>query len=98
MPDHVHILARFPASKALSDVLRAIKSDSSRWLNERKPSHRFAWQAGYGAFSVSQSQATKVRHYIHTQEDHHRGRSFKAELLSLFKMNGIEYDESYLWD
>jgi REP element-mobilizing transposase RayT len=97
MPDHLHILARLSASKSLSDVIRAVKSDSSRWVNERNPNHRFAWQLGYGAFSVSQSQARKVQLYIQTQEDHHRGKSFKAELLSLFEMNGLEYDEGRIW-
>ncbi len=80
------------------DMLRAIKSDSSGWLNHERPGDRFAWQTGYGAFTVSQSQIENVRQYIRTQEEHHRERSFKTELLSLLKNHGVEYDERYLWD
>ena len=98
MPDHVHCLARLPARKAVSDILRAIKSDSSGWVNRERRGDRFAWQTGYGAFTVSHSQVGKVRQYIRTQEEHHRERSFEMELLSLLKKHGIEYDEQYLWD
>ena len=98
MPDHVHCLARFPARKAVSDMMRAIKSDSSGWVNRERPGDRFAWQTGYGAFTVSQSQVGKVRRYIQTQEEHHREKSFEMEFLALLKKHGIEYDEEYLWD
>ena len=98
MPDHVHCLAMLPARKAVSDILRAIKSDSSGWVNRERPRDRFAWQTGYGAFTVSQSLVGKVRRYIQTQADHHRTRSFEKELLALLEKHGIEYDEEYLWD
>ena len=98
IPDHVHCLARFPARKAVSDMMRAIKSDSSRWVNRERPGDRFAWQTGYGAFTVSQSQVGRVRKYIQTQEEHHREKSFEEELLALLEKHGIEYDEEYLWD
>ena len=98
MPDHVHCLVRFPARKAVSDILRAIKSDSSGWVNRERSSDRFAWQTGYGGFTVSQSQVDKVRRYIRTQEEHHRERSFKSELISLLRKHGVDYDERYLWD
>ena len=98
MPDHVHCLARFPARTAVSDMLRAIKSDSSGWVNHERPGDRFAWQTAYGAFTVSQSQVENVRQYIRSQEEHHRDRSFKMEFLSLLEKHGIEYDERYLWD
>ncbi len=98
MPDHVHCLARFPARKAVSDMLRALKSDSSGWVNRERPGDRLAWQNGYGAFTVNHSQVGKVRKYIQTQEKHHRERSFEMELLALLKKHGVEYDEQYLWD
>ncbi len=96
--DHVHLLARFPTSKAVSDMLRDVKSDSSGWINEARPHDRFAWQTGYGAFTVSQSQVSAVRNYIQRQEEHHRHRSFKEELVGLLDKNEIEYDTRYLWD
>ncbi len=79
-------------------MLRAVKSDSSGWFNRERPGDRFAWQTGYGAFTVSHSQVGKVRKYIGTQEEHYRERSFEMELLALLKKHGVEYDEQYLWD
>ncbi len=95
--DHVHLLARFPASKTVSDMLRDVKSDSTGWINEERPCDRFAWQTGYGAFTVSQSQIGTVKHYIRRQEKHHRQKSFKEELVGLLQKHEIEYDERYLW-
>ena len=97
--DHVHILAKLPASLALSDALRLIKSNSSKWAGERPDLVRtFAWQEGYAAFTVSKSQSDIVRKYILSQEKHHQKKTFKQELVSLLKKNDIEYDEKYLWD
>ncbi len=96
--DHVHLLARFPAGKSVSDMLRDVKSDSSEWINQERRHGRFAWQTGYGAFTVSQSQVGAVRRYIDRQEDHHRHTSFKEELVGLLKKHEIEYDERYLWN
>ncbi len=97
-PDHVHILARFPARKSVSDMLRHIKASSSKWLNDKGREDRFAWQEGYGAFSVSQSRVPAVRRYLENQEEHHRRWSFKQELISLLEKHGVEYDERYLWN
>jgi len=97
--DHVHILAKLPASIAVADALRLIKSNSSKWAGERPDLVRaFAWQTGYAAFTVSKSQADPVRKYIQNQERHHRRKTFKEELMDLLKKNAIEYDERYLWD
>jgi putative transposase len=97
--DHVHILIRLTPSKALSDLVRAIKANSSHWLNERKLGKgRFRWQDGYAAFSVSESQSDRVIAYIKRQREHHRRTNFRAELLALLKRHSIEYDERYLWD
>ena len=80
-------------------MLRAIKANSSGWVHKTFPeSSDLAWQAGYGAFTVSESQVEKVRGYIRRQKDHHRHRSFKEEFVALLDAHGIEYDERYLWD
>jgi REP element-mobilizing transposase RayT len=97
--DHIHILARLPATLAVSDALRLMKANSSKWVGERGDLARvFAWQTGYAAFTVSKSQVPAVREYIQNQERHHRRKTFKQESVSLLKKNDIEYDERYLWD
>ena len=97
--DHVHLLARLRQDKAVSDVLRAIKANSSGWIHRTFPGSRdFAWQSGYGAFTVSQSQVDKVQRYIANQQTHHQRVSFKDEFIALLDAHGIEYDERYLWD
>jgi REP element-mobilizing transposase RayT len=93
--DHIHILAEFPASISVSDMLRRIKGNSSKWIKDK--GRPFAWQRGYAAFSVSQSLADRVKTYIQGQEEHHQKNSFQDELISLLKMHGIEYDEKYIW-
>jgi putative transposase len=97
--DHVHILAKLRQDKAVSGVLRDIKSNSSGWIHRtfaKLP--QFGWQAGYGGFSVSASQVEKVRQYVVKQEEHHKTQSFKEEYIALLDAHGIEYDERYLWD
>ena len=97
--DHVHLLARLRQDKPLSEVLRGIKANSSGWIHRTFPASRsFAWQSGYGAFSVSQSQVDKVQRYIANQQTHHQRVSFKEEFIALLDAHGIEYDEKYLWD
>lgn len=97
--DHVHILARLPATVAIADALRVIEANSSKWAGERPDLVKvFAWQNGYAAFTVSRSQMQSVREYIRNQEEHHRKKSFKEQLLALLEKNEIEYDERYLWE
>jgi putative transposase len=97
VPDHVHILAKFRTDVAVALMVQRIKGKSSKWLNEQPaPTERFAWQEGYGAFSVSESLVKKVESYIRTQEEHHRRVSFKDELIALLKRHRISYDERYL--
>jgi REP element-mobilizing transposase RayT len=97
--DHVHILAHLHQSRAVSDRLRDLKAKSSKWVHETFPAMReFAWQGGYGAFTVSTSQTTRVHEYIAGQEEHHRKEDFKTEFLRLLKAHGIEYDERYIWE
>jgi REP element-mobilizing transposase RayT len=97
--DHVHLLVRLPATVALAHALRTIKTNSSRWVHEKWPTRSdFAWQTGYGAFSVSQSNAETVLRYIANQEEHHRKVSFQQEMISYLRRNKIEYDERYIWE
>src|SRR4051812_44374076 len=82
MPDHIHIVARFRPDRSVSEMVRLIKANSSKWMNEtRGLGKRFEWQTGYGAFTVSQSQVERLREYVRGQEEHHRTRSFQEEYL-----------------
>jgi REP element-mobilizing transposase RayT len=94
--EHVHILLRLPAKVALSALIGRAKSNSSRWLR-RDILPGFAWQEGYSAFSVSESQRDAVFRYLATQEERHRRQSYENELICLLKRNELEYDERYLW-
>jgi putative transposase len=99
MSDHVHILAKLKPDKALSDVLRDLKANSTGWMHDVFPEMKdFTWQRGYGAFTVSSSQVEKVRQYIANQEEHHKKLgSFRDEFIKLLIANEIEFDEKYLW-
>ncbi len=97
--DHVHILAKLAQDKALSHILRDIKSNSSSWIHRTFPDLQgFQWQAGYGAFTVSTSHTETLRRYIARQEEHHRKFSFKDELARLLRAHGIAYDERHMCD
>lgn len=97
--DLVHILARIPPVCSVAEMARILKANSSRWAHEKWPGHRtFAWQTGYGAFSVSESSVPAVMEYIAKQEEHHRKKSFQEEYLEFLHKNRIAYDEKYLWD
>jgi hypothetical protein len=82
---------------AIAEALRVLKANSSRWVHESQGRSSFAWQAGYGAFSVSQSNVSRVVKYIQEQEKHHRRMSFQEELPAFLKKNHIAYDERYIW-
>ena len=99
MNDHVHLLLKLKPSLALSDLIRDVKANSSKWVNEEKwKVHKFGWQDGFAAFSVSRSQIEKVAEYIRNQKEHHQGLDFKSELLGLLIKHEIEFDEEYLWN
>lgn len=97
--DHLHVLAKLRADKAVSNVLRDLKANSSGWMHKVFPELKdFSWQNGYGAFTVSASQIEKVREYIANQEKHHQKiGSFRDEFTGLLKANEIEFDEKYLF-
>ena len=99
MLDHIHLYASMPSTISIADFVNAVKSNSSRWIHESFARLRkFAWQEGYGAFSVSKSEEGKVVRYILNQESHHRKRTFKEELIGLLEKHGIAYDKRYIWD
>lgn len=94
MPDHVHLLIRYRADLSHSDMLQQIKGRASKWINETFPRiGRFAWQDGYGGFTVSKSVVPEVEAYIARQKEHHRRQDFKSEYLGLLRRHGIEFDE-----
>jgi len=97
--DHVHLLVQLPPVLALSDAMRVLKTNSSKWVHEQWPARsKFAWQTGYGAFSVSKSNADAVGRYIADQEEHHRSKTFQEEFLEYLKKHEIDYDEKYIWE
>jgi REP-associated tyrosine transposase len=96
--DHRHLLILLKPKFAVSDVVREIKASSSAWLNAKNRSlHKFGWQDGYAAFTVSQSQVPRVSKYIRDQKRHHQRMDYKSELLALLEKHHVEYDERYLW-
>ena len=96
MKDHVHIFMSLPKTVALTDFVRDIKANSSRWIKQIDHYYApFAWQDGYGAFSVSSSLSEKTVNYIRNQKEHHRKRSFREEYKLFLDAYGIDYDEKY---
>lgn len=97
--DHVHILLNIKPNVALSELVRDIKANSSRWINERGLVRgKFQWQEGFGAFSYSVSQMDDVISYIHRQEAHHRETSFKKEYLTYLNRFNVDFDDKYVFD
>ncbi len=95
--DHIHLLLSLPATTPIAKAIQLIKGGSSKWIHESFPAHKdFAWQEGYGAFSVSISHVEATIRYIQTQEGHHRKKSFEEEFLTFLKKHGIEYDERHV--
>ncbi|WP_442483541.1 IS200/IS605 family transposase [Aeoliella sp. SH292] len=99
MPDHLHLLMGIPPTIAVSDAIRLIKANSSKWVNERDD-HRgkFQWQPGYAAFSVSVSQRDVVGGYIQNQQEHHRQRNFREEFIELLDRHQIAYDPKFVFE
>lgn len=97
--DHVHLLSNFPPAIAVSDMIRDVKANSAKWVNELGLIEgRFEWQKAYGAFTVSYSQIEAVRQYVRNQKEHHRERSFKDEYVALLRRHGISFEPRYLFE
>ena len=97
--NHIHILLNIKPNIALSDLVRDIKANSSRFVNEKRfVRGKFSWQEGFGAFSYSISQLNDVIQYIQNQEEHHKETSFKDEYLKYLKRFEIEFDENYVFE
>jgi len=96
MGDHVHLLLRLRATHRLSDVVRDLKRAASEWIHTTIGLAAFAWQDGYGAFTVSASVREEVAAYIRDQEEHHRRRTFRDEYITLLRKSAVEFEERYL--
>lgn len=97
--NHVHIFFELSTDVKISEVLREVKSASSKWINENGlVIGQFAWQEGYGAFSHSRSQRDRIIKYVMNQEEHHRGKTFREEYLSMLQKAEIEFDERYVFE
>jgi len=97
--DHVHILTRLSPSIAVADVIRDVKANSSKWMNELPDSAAtFEWQKGYGAFTVSHSLRETVQRYIQKQQEHHRKTSFQDEYTAFLERHGIPFQLEYLFE
>ena len=94
--DHVHLLVGLKATHCLADFMRELKKASSVWVHDEIRLDSFAWQAGYAAFTVSATARDAVKTYIANQEEHHRVKSFREELIEMLERTGVEYDPKYL--
>ena len=95
--DHIHILIGLRPIQSISELMREIKANSSKWINEKHLMNvKFEWQEGYGAFSYSKSDIQNVIHYIENQENHHKKISFQEEYLEFLNTFEIEYDERFI--
>jgi REP element-mobilizing transposase RayT len=96
--DHIHILCRLSKNIALSDLIRELKTNSSKWMKARGDAlQNFRWQNGFGAFSIDYRGVDPVIQYIKHQHQHHRKRDFRKELLDFFENYDLDYNEEYLW-
>ncbi|QMV18065.1 IS200/IS605 family transposase [Granulicella sp. 5B5] len=97
--DHVHLAIRLSRTANVSDLVAELKASSSKWLKSQSPKlTKFAWQRGYGAFSVGPSDLNALIHYIDTQESHHKKQTFQDEFRAFLGKYRMEFDERYLWD
>ena len=99
MPDHVHLLISMGREQSIAAMVGSLKASSSRWVHDTFPERiGFAWQSGYGAFSVSPTHLQAVRKYVENQEQHHKVRTFQDEYREFLRRYEIEFDERYVWD
>jgi len=95
--DHVHVLCQLSKNLAACKLVEEVKKSSSKWMKEQSIPD-FAWQNGYGVFSVSQSNVDAVRKYIEGQPEHHRKRDFKDGFREFCQKHNVSLDERYVWD
>ena len=99
MADHVHLAIRLSRTVTIADLVQELKTSSSQWVKTQSPGlAAFAWQRGYGCFSVGPSDLDRLRAYIDDQENHHETRTFQEEFRMFLIKYGVEYDEAYVWD
>ena len=97
--DHVHLAVRLSRTLSVADLVKETKTASSKWIKTQAPAlSDFAWQQGYGVFSLGMSQKETLLNYIDTQEEHHRTHSFQDEYRAFLQKYEVEYDERYVWD
>jgi putative transposase len=97
--DHIHILLHLGKTIPISKLISEMKSSSSRWIKTKGDHYRdFAWQGGYGGFSVSRPNLEGAKKYLASQKEHHKTVTFKEEFLTMLQRSQIPYDEKYLWD
>jgi REP element-mobilizing transposase RayT len=97
--DHIHLLISFGREVTIADTIKTLKAASSRWVHDTFPDRReFAWQNGYGAFSVGYTNLDAVREYLAGQEEHHKVTTFQEEYRTLMQRAGLTWDERYVWD
>jgi putative transposase len=99
MDNHIHALTMAKPVLAPSQIAQWLKGESSKWIHETFPKlSGFAWQDGYGVFSVSKSNVPEIIQYIKNQREHHAKQSFEDEYVSMMKLHGIDYDDRYVFD
>lgn len=97
--DHVHIFCRLSRNYSISKIVQEIKRESSKWVKTKNIAlTKFAWQNGYGVFSVGKSETERLKTYISNQEEHHQKKDFRNEFRVFLKAYEIDYDEKYVWD
>lgn len=96
--DHIHLLLSMPSTISIAKAMQLIKGGSSKWVHDTFPKHRhFAWQEGYGAFSIGVGDLERTIAYINNQPEHHRRKDFKEEFLAFLNRHAIDYDERFIW-
>ncbi len=99
MADHVHLAIRLARTITIADLVEKLKTSSSKWVKTQPTGHQaFAWQRGYGCFSIGPRDLEALRIYIDNQAEHHRVRSFQEEFRMFLERYGVEYNEAYVWD
>jgi len=98
--DHVHVVTSLPRTLSQSSLVENVKKKSSKWIKEIDETKygKFAWQAGYGSFSISKSNLDEVINYVANQEEHHRKRTFQDEYRAFLTKHEVEFDERYVWN